>query len=164
MQARLSEKTQPLISPYLDIVRAVNPQAALAAYPGSPLIARAMLLRTQDRLTACEIELSARKRLIDALRRDTQGPRLSISTAGPRLPAFVPPNERRGLVLIDPPFRSQGRVPGAWPTVLPGLREMADRQLSALVSGEEPPRHRHPRPPCRPNRGGQQARRQMPAA
>src|SRR5580693_1483243 len=49
MQARFSETVLPLVSPYLDIVRAFNPQAALEAYPGSPLIARA-LLRPQDRL------------------------------------------------------------------------------------------------------------------
>src|SRR3981189_2512951 len=55
MQARFSEKTQPLLKPYLDIVRSFNPQAALDAYPGSPLIARA-LLRPQDRLTPCEAE------------------------------------------------------------------------------------------------------------
>src|SRR5246127_5199496 len=71
MQARFSESTAPLVAPYLDIVRAFNAQAALHAYPGSPLIARA-LLRPQDRLTACEIEPKARKHLIDALRRDAQ--------------------------------------------------------------------------------------------
>src|ERR1700686_1538544 len=71
MQARFSEKTAPLIKPYLDIVRAFNRPGDLEAYPGSPLIARA-LLRPQDRLTACEVEPKARKRLIDALRRDTQ--------------------------------------------------------------------------------------------
>src|ERR1700688_1403958 len=41
MQARFSEKAAPLIKPYLDIVRSFNMQSALAAYPGSPLIARA---------------------------------------------------------------------------------------------------------------------------
>src|SRR6267154_1154791 len=105
MQARLSEKVQPLVAPYLDIIRAFNPQRELAAYPGSPLIARAML-RPQDRLTACEIELGARKRLIDALRRDTQA-RVVDLDGWMALPAFVPPNERRGLVLIDPPFEAK---------------------------------------------------------
>ena len=105
MQARLSEKVQPLVAPYLDIIRAFNPQRELAAYPGSPLIARA-LLRPQDRLTACEIELGARKRLIDALRRDTQA-RVVDLDGWTALPAFVPPNERRGLVLIDPPFEAK---------------------------------------------------------
>jgi 23S rRNA (adenine2030-N6)-methyltransferase len=105
MQARFSEKTLPLVAPYLDIVRAFNPKADLKAYPGSPLIARA-LLRPQDRLTACEVEPKARKRLIDALRRDTQA-RVVDLDGWMALPAFVPPKERRGLVLIDPPFEQK---------------------------------------------------------
>jgi len=105
MQARFSEKTLLLLKPYLDIVRAFNPLAPLTAYPGSPLIARA-LLRPQDRLTACEVEPGARKRLIDALRRDAQA-RVVDLDGWTALPAFVPPNERRGLVLIDPPFEAR---------------------------------------------------------
>jgi 23S rRNA (adenine2030-N6)-methyltransferase len=105
MQARFSETTLPLVKPYLDIVRAFNPKADLKAYPGSPLIARA-LLRPQDRLTACEVEPKARKRLIDALRRDTQA-RVVDLDGWVALPAFVPPNERRGLVLIDPPYEAK---------------------------------------------------------
>jgi 23S rRNA (adenine2030-N6)-methyltransferase len=105
MQARFSETTLPLVKPYLDVVRAFNPGRDLAAYPGSPLIARA-LLRPQDRLTACEVEPSARKRLIDALRRDTQA-RVVDLDGWLALPAFVPPKERRGLVLIDPPYEQK---------------------------------------------------------
>jgi 23S rRNA (adenine2030-N6)-methyltransferase len=124
MQARFSEAALPLVKPYLDIVRAFNPQAALQAYPGSPLIARA-LLRPQDRLTACEVEPVARKRLIDALRRDAQA-RVVDLDGWVALPAFVPPNERRGLVLIDPPYEQKdefGRIAAGfaeafakWPT------------------------------------------------
>jgi len=124
MQARFSETTLPLIKPYLDIVRAFNPQRELAAYPGSPLITRA-LLRPQDRLTACEVEPKARKSLIDALRRDTQA-RVVDLDGWMALPAFVPPNERRGLVLIDPPYEQKDefeRLAGSfaeaftkWPT------------------------------------------------
>jgi 23S rRNA (adenine2030-N6)-methyltransferase len=124
MQARFSEKTAPLIKPYLDIVRAFNPQAQLVAYPGSPLIARG-LLRPQDRLTACEVEPKARKRLIDALRRDPQA-RVVDLDGWLALPAFVPPKERRGLVLIDPPYEHKdeferlaagfGEAYAKWPT------------------------------------------------
>ena len=103
MQARFSEAALPLMTPYLDIVRAFNPQRGqLKTYPGSPLIARA-LLRPQDRLTACEVESGTRKTLIDALRRDTQA-RVVDLDGWTALPAFVPPKERRGLVLIDPPY------------------------------------------------------------
>jgi 23S rRNA (adenine2030-N6)-methyltransferase len=124
MQARFSEATAPLVAPYLDIVRAFNPQRDLTAYPGSPLIARA-LLRPQDRLTACEVEPKARKRLIDALRRDTQA-RVVDLDGWVALPAFVPPKERRGLVLIDPPYEQKNEFERAaegfseafakWPT------------------------------------------------
>src|SRR6202167_2909573 len=124
MQARFSENVLPLLKPYLDIVRAFNPQRDLQTYPGSPLIARA-LLRPQDRLTACEVEPKARKHLIDALRRDTQA-RVVDLDGWTALPAFVPPNERRGLVLIDPPFEAKDEFErlaegfveafGKWPT------------------------------------------------
>src|SRR5258705_9836752 len=105
MQARFSEAAQPLIAPYLDIIRAFNPPGELKAYPGSPLIARA-LLRPQDPLTACEVEPKARKRLIDALRRDTQARVVDLDGCV-ALPAFVPPNERRGLVRIHPPYEQK---------------------------------------------------------
>jgi 23S rRNA (adenine2030-N6)-methyltransferase len=124
MQARFSEPVLPLLTPYLDIVRSFNPQRDLQAYPGSPLIARA-LLRPQDRLVACEVEPKARKRLIDALRRDTQA-RVVDLDGWVALPAFVPPKERRGLVLIDPSFEQKdeferlangfGEAFAKWPT------------------------------------------------
>jgi 23S rRNA (adenine2030-N6)-methyltransferase len=105
MQARFSETVLPLVAPYLEIVRAFNPPAELKSYPGSPLIARA-LLRPQDRLTACEVEPKARKRLIEALRRDSQA-RVVDLDGWVALPAYVPPKERRGLVLIDPPYEDK---------------------------------------------------------
>jgi 23S rRNA (adenine2030-N6)-methyltransferase len=124
MQARFSQATALLLKPYLDIIRAFNPQGTLAAYPGSPLIARA-LLRPQDRLTACEVESGARSRLVDALRRDVQA-RVVDLDGWTALPAFVPPNERRGLVLIDPPYEASDEFErlakafrtafGKWPT------------------------------------------------
>lgn len=101
-QARFSEAVAPLLAPYLDIVRAFNPPSELKVYPGSPLIARA-LLRPQDRLVACEVAPGPRKQLIAALRRDEQA-RVVDLDGWTALPAFVPPQERRGLVLIDPPF------------------------------------------------------------
>jgi 23S rRNA (adenine2030-N6)-methyltransferase len=106
MQARFSETVLPLMKPYLDIVRAFNAQGApLKTYPGSPLVARA-LLRPQDRITACETEPNARKQLIGALRRDAQA-RVVDLDGWSALTAFVPPKERRGLVLVDPPYEQK---------------------------------------------------------
>ena len=105
LQARFSDEAQALVAPYLDIVRAFNPPRELVAYPGSPLIARA-LLRPQDRMVACEIQDAARKELISNLSRDPQA-RVVDLDGWTALTAYVPPNERRGLVLIDPPFEDK---------------------------------------------------------
>jgi 23S rRNA (adenine2030-N6)-methyltransferase len=105
IQARFSENALPLLKPYLDIVRSFNPPGELKAYPGSPLIARA-LFRPQDRLTACEVADGARRDLIDALRRDAQAKVVDVD-GWVALPAFVPPKERRGVILIDPPFEAK---------------------------------------------------------
>ena len=91
----------PELQAYLDIVRAEG----AGCYPGSPLIAR-RLMRAQDRLVGCEVEPTARKHLISALRRDKQA-RIVDLDGWVGLPAFVPPNERRGVVLIDPPFEKK---------------------------------------------------------
>src|SRR3981081_2381085 len=105
MQARFSEKTLPLVMPYLDIVRAFNPKTELVGYLGSTALARD-LRGPQAPLTAGGAEPKARKRLVDALRRDTQA-RIVDLDGWTALPAFVPPNERRGLVLIDPPYEDK---------------------------------------------------------
>lgn len=102
LEAKLDPAAANLITPYLDIVRSYNPQGEIVTYPGSPLVARA-LLRPQDRMVACELEPVAHKQLIASLRRDRQARVVSID-GWTALPAFVPPQERRGVVLIDPPF------------------------------------------------------------
>ena len=63
-------------------------------------------MRPQDRLVACELEPKARKALIGVLRHDEQA-RVVDLDGWMALPAFVPPKERRGLVLIDPPFEAR---------------------------------------------------------
>ena len=126
------------------------------------MIARA-LLRPQDRLTACEVEPKARKRLIEALRRDTQA-RVVDLDGWTALPAFVPPNERRGLVLIDPPYEQKDEFERLADGLRGGLREMADRQLPAVVSGEKPARHRRAGAARRRPSPAPAPRRQMPAA
>jgi 23S rRNA (adenine2030-N6)-methyltransferase len=115
---------QSLLAPYLDAVAALNPSGRLATYPGSPLLARA-LMRPQDRLIACELEPQAAVALAATLRGDRRAKAIAID-GWTALSAYVPPKERRGLVLIDPPFEEADeftRIPGAlavahrkWPT------------------------------------------------
>ncbi len=98
----LSTEAGALLAPYLDAVRAFNPPGRLTSYPGSPALAL-RLMRRHDRLIACELEPQAAGALGRALRGDPRARTIAIDgwTAAN---AYVPPNERRGLVLIDPPF------------------------------------------------------------
>jgi 23S rRNA (adenine2030-N6)-methyltransferase len=106
MAAAFSGEAATLLAPYLDIVRAFNTNGDdLIAYPGSPLIARA-LLRPQDRLVACETQSEVRGSLIRALRHDPQGRVVEVD-GWTALNAMLPPPERRGLVVIDPPFEAR---------------------------------------------------------
>ncbi len=102
MAAQLPEKAAALLAPYLDVIGALNERGRLKIYPGSPAIVRAWL-RPQDRLIACEFEPKAATALSHNLRGDTRIKTLEID-GWTALSAYVPPPERRGLVLIDPPF------------------------------------------------------------
>jgi 23S rRNA (adenine2030-N6)-methyltransferase len=91
-----------LLAPYLAAVRSCNPDGALRHYPGSPLLVCA-LLRPQDRLIACELEPATAAALAHRLRAIRQAKVIAID-GRMALGAYVPPNERRGLVILDPPY------------------------------------------------------------
>ncbi len=114
-----------LLAPYLDAVASFNTGTSLRVYPGSPLIT-ARLLRPQDRLIACELEPGVAAALAVALK-GRRGKAVDID-GWTALGAFVPPKERRGLVLIDPPFeqpddfaRLSGELAGAHRKWLTGI-------------------------------------------
>ena len=114
LAAPLPADSQALLAPYLAAVAAVNPVGELRRYPGSPLIALS-LMRPQDRLVACELEPGAARALATALRRDDRARAVEID-GWVALNAYVPPKERRGVVLVDPPYEDKGefaRLPGA---------------------------------------------------
>jgi 23S rRNA (adenine2030-N6)-methyltransferase len=105
-RAELAAPIRALLAPYLEAVAALNPSGGLATYPGSPLLAKA-LLRRQDRLIACELEPQAAAVLAAELAGDPRAKAIAID-GWTALTAYVPPVERRGLVLIDPPFEQPG--------------------------------------------------------
>ena len=100
--APLPDPARELLAPYLDAVAGFNPAGKLTVYPGSPALVAAML-RSQDRLIACELEPKAATALEHRLRGDPRAKAVAID-GWTALGAYVPPKERRGLVLIDPPF------------------------------------------------------------
>jgi 23S rRNA (adenine2030-N6)-methyltransferase len=98
-----------LLAPYLDAVAACNPPGRLITYPGSPALMRAFL-RAQDRLVACELEPNAAASLKSHFGQDRRIKLIAID-GWTALNAYVPPKERRGLALIDPPFEDSGDFP-----------------------------------------------------
>jgi len=103
------EGARALLAPYLEAVAAFNAPGRLTAYPGSPALVRAFL-RSQDRLVACELEPKAAAALARNLGTDRRSKAVAID-GWTALNAYVPPKERRGLVLIDPPFEDADDFP-----------------------------------------------------
>jgi 23S rRNA (adenine2030-N6)-methyltransferase len=111
------------MAPYLDAVRAENDGAHLRVYPGSPLIAR-RLMREHDALVLNELHPEEHARLRSALAGD---PRVKVLALDGwlALKAQLPPKERRGLVLIDPPFEREGELERMAEGLAEGMRRFA---------------------------------------
>ena len=98
------------LAEYVNLVRELNPDGKLRAYPGSPWLAQ-RLLRPDDRLRLFELHSSDSALLQDNFRAwgtDVQRRTIIALTDGyAGLKAVLPPLPRRGLVLIDPSFEDK---------------------------------------------------------
>ncbi|MFY3328260.1 23S rRNA (adenine(2030)-N(6))-methyltransferase RlmJ [Vibrio fluvialis] len=90
------------IHSYLDAIKALNDDGELRYYPGSPRVARAHL-RSHDRMVLTELHPSDYPLLEQEFHRDRQVA-IFKEDGFARLKGSLPPKERRGLVLIDPPY------------------------------------------------------------
>lgn len=106
MEADLPEGVAALLEPYLGAIRALNPQGPITLYPGSPKLAR-MLFRPQDRLSAMELHPDDSRALARLFEGDYQV-RVTELDGWLALGAHLPPKEKRGIVLVDPPFEAEG--------------------------------------------------------
>ncbi|HEY0199911.1 MAG TPA: 23S rRNA (adenine(2030)-N(6))-methyltransferase RlmJ [Rhodanobacter sp.] len=101
-----SGNVPPLLRRWLDSILALpGNEEGLKLYPGSPLqIANA--LRAQDSAQLCELHPEEAARLQELFHRD---PRIHAHRRNgyEALKALTPPKEKRGLVLIDPPYEAQ---------------------------------------------------------
>ncbi len=102
MDAAFLEEVEALLAPFRAAIAAARAAHGSLAYPGSPLIALARA-RAQDVVLANEIRPEIASDLRAALGRDRRAKVLTLDAAV-ALRANIPPPERRGLVLIDPPF------------------------------------------------------------
>jgi 23S rRNA (adenine2030-N6)-methyltransferase len=92
----------PVLAPYLDAVKAENANSRLRFYPGSPRIAK-RLVRGADRLVLTELNKTDYAALKELFSNDPQAAVHHLD-GYQALKAFLPPRERRGLVLIDSSF------------------------------------------------------------
>ena len=106
--APLPDAAAALLAPYLDAVRACNPDGELRRYPGSPCLALA-LMRVEDRLVANELHPEDAAWLGEALAGDRRAKVLGLD-GWLALKAQLPPKERRGVILVDPPFEQPGEL------------------------------------------------------
>lgn len=122
--AVLPPEIRELLAPYFETLEAVRGLHGPSAYPGSPLIAQ-HLSRAQDRLIFIEKHPKDVIALEEAVGRDVRAKVIALD-GWTALNAYVPPKERRGLVLVDPPFEEKGefgrmaealaRAHRKWPT------------------------------------------------
>jgi 23S rRNA (adenine2030-N6)-methyltransferase len=107
---------------YLEVVKATGDER----YPGSPLIA-ARLLRPQDRFVGIEKHADEYRALRSALAPfGDRTVRCECADGYARLSALLPPPERRGAVLIDPPFESDAEFEAAAQALGQALKRFAN--------------------------------------
>lgn len=119
----------PLVSQYLAAVRGCNSGQIVDTYPGSPLLL-AGALRKQDRLACCELQPEEAAALKSLLREDS---RVGVHERDgyAALNALLPPKEKRGLVLIDPPYEAQL---AEFDTIMPALRSALERWPTGMFA------------------------------
>ncbi|HVZ03850.1 23S rRNA (adenine(2030)-N(6))-methyltransferase RlmJ [Hyphomicrobium sp.] len=117
----LPSPVSELLAPYLDAVGAVNAPNVLRVYPGSSLIAR-MIMRTDDVLVANELDRETFAQLKQVFARSKNTTILNID-ARHAVKSLLPPKERRGVILIDPPFEEKSE----FADLAIGVREAMER-------------------------------------
>ncbi len=90
------------LAPYLNIIKAFNPTEQLRYYPGSPMIA-GHLLRAQDRMYLYEQHSTEVKKLHTAMKQEQRVQIFQQDGFTDSL-RLLPPQQRRGLILIDPSY------------------------------------------------------------
>lgn len=119
--AKLSPELKSFLEPWLEVVQTLNPSGGIHKYPGSPMLAR-LLMRKQDRLTAIELHPEDANKLRQLFEGDFQVRVIELD-GWLALGGHLPPKEKRGLVLIDPPFE----VDGEYDRMIDGLARATRR-------------------------------------
>lgn len=123
LAAPLSDEAEDLLAPYRAAIAAMNPQGGVRLYPGSPELAL-RLMREGDKLIANELHPQDAVALERHFIRDRRVEITSMD-AETCLKARLPPPERRGVILIDPPYEVKNEAEKAVRMLGHGLRRFA---------------------------------------
>jgi 23S rRNA (adenine2030-N6)-methyltransferase len=127
---RLLDRTPGPLEDYVALVR------DLGLYPGSPRLVRA-LLRPDDRLACCEMHP---EEYVALRRRIGRDPRVAVHRrdAWEALKALLPPTQKRGLILIDPPYED----PAEYQRLAEGLTIAHGRFRGGVIAAWYPAKRR----------------------
>jgi 23S rRNA (adenine2030-N6)-methyltransferase len=111
------------LQPYRAALKALNPDGRLRHYPGSPKLIR-QGFREEDNLIACELHRDDAQTLKRNFRGDAQT-QIHVRDGFEATPALLPFTQRRGLVLIDPPYEQDGELARAAEALREGVRKFS---------------------------------------
>ena len=141
------------VADYVDQVRAVNADGVLRHYPGSPRIALGVL-RPQDRLRLFELHSTEGHILAQQFAQDGRRVAVTAGDGFAGLKAVLPPQSRRGLVLIDPSYELASDYRAVATALRDGMQRFATGTYAVwypLLNGATPSS-------CPTNSGGRRAR------
>lgn len=135
LEAKIPAELAELFAPLVEAVLRVNDgahQRPITQYPGSPVIA-AELVRPDDVIIANELHPDDRQALERALS-PYRNARVMGLDGYVALKSLLPPKERRGVVLIDPPFEETGELQRLNSGLARGSKGVFNGHLLAVVS------------------------------
>jgi 23S rRNA (adenine2030-N6)-methyltransferase len=119
LEEPLAPEAEALLEPYRHVLAEVRARNGATAYPGSPAIVRE-LLRRQDRGVFVELH-PADYAVLSGRFNQVANLKVMHLDGWTALHALIPPKEKRGLVLIDPPYEEPNE-----------LQRLGDELLAAL--------------------------------
>ena len=153
LDAPFAPEVEALLAPYREALAAVRARYGATIYPGSPALIREAL-RAGDKGVFVELHPIDAEKLAERYASDSRTKVLHLD-GWTALNALIPPPERRGLVLIDPPYEERGEIDRLGASLLKAVRKWPtgiflgwypikdisgiDRMAAALDTGLERP-------------------------
>lgn len=119
-----AENLPPLLTNYIELVREFNPDGQLKWYPGSPALAQ-KLLRRDDQAWLYELHPADHVSLQQHVAQGDRRVRFYKADGWNGIKALLPPQPRRGLILIDPPYESSNEYGHVLTLLQQGLKRFA---------------------------------------